>query len=711
MLAIVYAALIVLPVASGQSAGPPPPVRVPGFEAARRRMVEIASAIEIADAVERELVARAIALGEVEIAVVDALLGHADSTLRHLALEALARTHVARSIAARCDRDLIASALQDPHVELRVAALRVTRLDVGHGWAETLRAADDPAPEVRLATVRELASLVGPREHWSAEVWGTSEVELPARFFRQGDVAAELARRLAWTSGPSLDDMWRGMPTPELQSPWLLQRTLLTWLERQPAEWLAPGAWAPLARDHALITGSDPWEVVVTCFDECLAHRDWRRGPLAHMLRDLAATPAQSTIASALMAHVRELTEDEAATLVAGIPALCAEHGIDDAGRVLLPAAQLESPVLARALERALPDAADETRALVARCASTALGIEVLGEPEPHLATVALRAVARTQLTTDCQPLLHGDWPALLVEAARHAGHGAGAKGVLTRPLARARDDLRAVLHGDPAACAETRYWAELAIGQRLARDGRLGAALAPKDNATWSLGVAANAAAPSPVWWEADADVLAALARRAAPYEPAAAARLAEAALVAHMGLPECVPGGRSEHDARVTRTELLALWLASEATAGEQPGTADEPKATTNARMEHFARASLIAGELVAGIALANLERGMTARDPRAVDLPTVERLFGTRGPRRGADPRARLSAAVDQFALQAMLGFDSRDDVTALGLGWPRLYAGPFGRADWIDRSGAARALEERIVARYGDQAAGY
>jgi hypothetical protein len=618
---------------------------------------------------------------------------------------------VARSIAARCDRDLIASALEDPHVELRVAALRVTRLDVGHGWAETLRAADDPAPEVRLATVRELASLVGPREHWSAEVWGTSEVELPARFFRQGDVAAELARRLAWTSGPSLDDMWRGMPTPELQSPWLLQPTLLTWLERQPAEWLAPGAWAPLARDHALITGCDPWDVVVTCFDECLAHRDWRRGPLAHMLRDLAATPAERTIASALMAHVRELTEDEATTLVAGIPALCAEYGIDDAGRVLLPAARLESPVLTRALERALSDTADEARALVARCAAAALGKQVLGEPEPDLATVALRAIARAQGTPESEPMLDAVRPALIVEAARYAERTPGAQGLLTRPLARSREDLRTALRGDPAAGAEDRYWPELAIGERLARKGQLGAALEAKSSAAGYRGAAADAGAPSPVWWDAEADFLAALARRAAPHEPAAAARLAEAALVAHMGLPECAPGGRSEHDARVTRTELLALWLVSEAAAGEQRGAADESRATTNARMDHFARASLVAGELVAGMALANLERGMTARDPRSADLPTVERLFGTPNPRRGVDPRARLSAAVDQFALQAMLGSDSRDDVTTTWLGWPRHYAGPFGRADWIARSAAARALEERIVARYGDRAAGY
>ncbi len=121
----------------------------------------------------------------------------------------------------------------------------------------------------------------------------------------------------------------------------------------------------------------------------------------------------------------------------------------------------------------------------------------------------------------------------------------------------------------------------------------------------------------------------------------------------------------------------------------------------------MAHFERASLIAGELVAGMALANLERGSEARDSRALDLRTIERMFGAHDPSLGVDPRARLAAAIDQLALHALLGFISRGDVTTTGFIWTRDFETAFRRADWVERSSDARALEERIAARYGSR----
>jgi hypothetical protein len=1096
--AVASAGLWGMPLAHCQADGPPAPIRVPGSETRPRR--SLVPALEVAGVVERELAARAIALGEVDTADVALLLEHTDWTLRHLALDALARTSASRWLSPRHFYNLDL-ALHDPRVELRVMATRVDVLDRSSSFDLVLRAAEDPAPEVRLALVRELAALLNRPSPWLDH-----EGEVPARLLTGNDGAAELARRLAWTTGPSRDRVARAIPS--------LIWGGASWLELQSHAVLTPGAWTALAEDYKARCGGDPFVCVVSCFEECLAQSDWRRGPLAHMLRDLATTRAERAVAAALMAHVRPLTTDEAQSLAAGAADVCSRFGAEDAARVLLPAARLVPRGLAGPFLAALPGTEGETRELLVRSAAEALGPMALAElaldtdpellvacarvalargttltgdqlvrlaghsdtsvrealftlaqdalssgrvamavpllehmltdPEPDLAAAAFRALAgaasapapeteaalyrvwralpgettrrsrlrdlsRTtrwpsfmddlleradeehaaelvellaplaadprvrealarwfekdvsalcaahglelrlvydgraasvakalaatrgfepalDLTTLFEPALiatmhtvhpsgersraklpkalvallgvdargraalervlaatnpraprrvrteaaivlaerlerrlgaagtsaggavaqdtpedarHGDalshvladalvdavleseselavravralaalprparelgvtrllaqWRSLgaesvrialvevaalepahygalqhivdgtsddtvagaLIEAIAASEHGRAAslaalerfeevaasgalsgearardgalelsseqalvrreavllgfaraaaplpdevaERVFVRPLAASRADLRRAFHGESSAGAEFRFRGELAVGGALAREGRLGERLVRQRGASPSDGHELDAGALPAEWWEVDADFLTELARRATPHEPAAVARLAEAALVAHMGLPDA----RRERNGRGTRTELLALWLAAETAAGEQRDAATDSPAAAEARAAHLGRAAVVASELVGALALTNLERGLAVRDSRGLDLRTIERLFGDHDPILGIDPRARLTAAIDQLAMLALL--ERQDSV---GFGWRRVYAEiDLGYAERLARSREARALEDRIDARH-------
>jgi hypothetical protein len=1087
-----------MPLAHCQADGPPAPIRVSGSETRPRR--SLVPALEVAGVVERELAARAIALGEVDTADVASLLEHTDWTLRHLALDALARTSASRWLSPRHFNNLDL-ALDDPRVELRVMATRVDVLDRSSSFDVVLRAAEDPAPEVRLALVRELAALLN-----RPSTWLDHEGEVPARLLSGNDAAAELARRLAWTVGPSRDRVARAMPS--------LIWGGTSWLELQSEAVLAPGAWAALAEDYRARCGGDPFVRVVSCFAECLAQSDWRRGPLAHMLRDLATTRAERAVAAALLAHVRPLTTEESESLAAGAADVCAQFGADDAARVLLPAARLAPQGLAAPLLAALPGTEGETRELLVRSAAEALGPAALAElaldtdpellvacarvalargttltgdqlvhfaghpdtsvrealftlaqdalpsgraamavpllermltdPEPDLAAAAFRVLAGAEcapapateaalyrvwralpgestrrsrlrdlsrtarwpsfmddlleraaeehaaelvellaplaadprvrealarwfekdvralcaahelelrlvydgraasvakalaaargfeldldLTTLFEPALiatmhtvhpsgersraklpkalvallgvdargraalervlaatnpraprrvrteaaivlaerlerrlgaagtsaggavaqdtpedarHGDalshvladalvdavleseselavravralaalprparelgvtrllaqWRALgaesvrialvevaavepahygalqhivdgtsddtvagaLIEAIAASEHGRAAslaalvrfeevaasgalsgearardgalqlsaeqalvrreavllgfaraaaplpdevaERVFVRPLAASRSDLLLAFHGESSAGAEFRFRGELAIGEALAREERLAELLVRQRGASPSNGHELGSGALPAEWWEVDADFLTELARRAARHEPAAGARLAEAALVAHMGLPDA----RRERNGRGTRTELLALWLAAETAAGEQRDAATDSPAAAEARAAHFERAASVASELVGALALTNLERGLAVRDSRGLDLRTIERLFGAHDPILGIDPRARLTAAIDQLAMLALL--ERQDSV---GFGWKRVYAEiDLGYAERLARSREARALEDRIDARH-------
>jgi len=1083
-----------------QADEPPAPIRVGSVEVVRSRAV-VLPALEAADVVERELAARAIALGAVDAAEVATLLEHTDWTLRHLALDALARTNASRVTLTRPHGNSLDRALRDPRVELQVAATRA------NGYVA--RFPGDAAPEVRLALTRELASNLSTHG-----VWPTPDGEVPAQLLAGNDGTAELAQRLAWTTGPSLESAWRVFPSLDFGA--------AAWLAAQPASALVPGAWTALAQDFAARCGGDPWATVVACYEECLAQNDWRRGPLAHVLRDLAATPAERAIAAALMAHVRPLTTGEAESFAAGASHVCARFGTDEAARVLLPAARLVPPGLAAALQQTLPDAAADVRELLTRCTAEALGPtaltdltldadpellvacahvalvrggtiagdrlarfadhaqsdvretlftlvcdalssgraamavpmleRLLTDPDPDLAAAAFRALASVDVSPETEAHLYRVWRALPDEATRrawlrdlsrttrwssfmddllqlaagahatefvellgpladeprvggalvswfyediavlcalhefqprlvldgraaglakalhqaralrpeldltatferalvatmHAMHPSGqssraklpktlvsflgvdeagraalervlvatdpraprrvrteaaivlaerigrqreaarvdvgnvdAQSVLRRgPLGRAgsaalddalgdalgdaateseaelavrairafmvlprpargagvgrllaqwdaldvesvriavvdvaaeepahyaalqrivegasddtvagalieamaasehgraeslvalarfdtmldgatglgdsedsaergarglspkltdeqalvrreavllgfaraqapvpdevaarlfarpralsRSDLRAAFHGEQVASAEFRFRGELAIGEALARERRLGASLVLSSHVSLMGLSEAHAGAPPAEWWEVDADFLAALARRAAPHEPAAGGALAEAALVAHMGLPEA----RREREGRATRTELLALWLAAETAAGMQRDASTDSPARAKVRAAHLERAADVAGELVAGLALTNLERGFGARDPRGLDLRTIERLFGATDPSLGVDPRARLNAAVHQLHLLALLELEDLN-----GFAWAGIHGrGPDGRADWLARSREARALEDRIDARH-------
>ncbi|MEZ6015884.1 MAG: hypothetical protein R3F49_12270 [Planctomycetota bacterium] len=228
---------------------------------------------------------------------------------------------------------------------------------------------------------------------------------------------------------------------------------------------------------------------------------------------------------------------------------------------------------------------------------------------------------------------------------------------VFMRPLASASEDAAAAFEGTPRAPADFRFRGELAVGEALARHGLLAAQLAA-----------------TPQWWDVDAGFLADLAQRAGGREPRAALALAQAALVAWNGRPE----PRRAREARMARTDLLALALAAASACG--------PEAALDGA--GAARA------LIAGLARGTIERGLEARDLRALDRWTFERLFSVDALQRDEDARARLEAAERQLRAQAALAAGDTAQAAAL--------AAEARAGGWVSRSRAAEALQRQIEA---------
>ncbi|MEW6071473.1 MAG: HEAT repeat domain-containing protein [Planctomycetota bacterium] len=208
----------------------------------------------------------------------------------------------------------------------------------------------------------------------------------------------------------------------------------------------------------------------------------------------------------------------------------------------------------------------------------------------------------------------------------------------LWRPLAAAADELEARFRGEELPPERFRWGTELALAGHLARAGRLGPAL--------------ERAGP---WWRLDGRLLLELAAEAEAGRepPALGAALRRAGIVALRGEP-----ARNERRLALARGEQLARGWAA--------GSWEEcARLAASLRRDHGA-----------------------GRFPDQVWV----RLFGSRDPERGSDPRARLESA----ALQARA--------------WAALAAGDLPAAcGWADRAGGlcrtsriAAAEQERLMA---------
>ncbi|MEZ6015883.1 MAG: hypothetical protein R3F49_12265 [Planctomycetota bacterium] len=310
--------------------------------------------------VERELIARAIALGHLEHARVARLLESADWTLRHLALDALGRSERARGF-ARAHGAAVRAALDDPRPELRIAALRA--LDAATLAAATLaRLARDDSPEVRLALARALCA-----------ARGDAVFAALARMAEGDDEAARVAQRALIVAGQlgAVFDAGGG-PSSQVAG-------------SQVAGLQVGGSQVAGSQVAGATTAHGPWATVATLFEELVALPDSERAVLAEALIARSADPAQRALALALLAHARPLDPEDAQRFVDSAPALFEAYGEDGALAVLRRVARLGERGPAGGLAR-LADAG----AVSLDAATRAALLEVAVEGMSSAALVAL---------------------------------------------------------------------------------------------------------------------------------------------------------------------------------------------------------------------------------------------------------------------------------------------------------------------------------
>jgi len=283
--------------------------------------------------VERERLARAIALGFLPEDELAALLVAEDWTQRHLALDALGRTPLARR-AARLHSAAVVEACAHERPEIRAAA--VALLASAHSDsppASLFAATSDPSIEARLALLRAVvawpwstsprpqeADNLGSNGTGSNDTGSSGEV-LPTRF----SLLAALARGHAPVANAELHDpdavqvaarralaAWRGAPTSEA------------------SEWLT-GPWGlpPECTELAVAAPDDVRGEVV------LALAEWLRDADAAAAMKLATSPSRATddsadllgLALVLSAWQGSLTDAARTRLVDGAVALA--HAVD----------------------------------------------------------------------------------------------------------------------------------------------------------------------------------------------------------------------------------------------------------------------------------------------------------------------------------------------------------------------------------------------